>query len=61
LVDALGTVSASHLMDLETGGLGVISADEQGLIAAFRRTDSEGQRRALDCAGAVVETTPRQR
>lgn len=61
LADALGTVSAAHLLELEANGPAMISADEQRLLAAFRRTDNDGRRRVLDCAGAVVATTPIQR
>lgn len=53
LAAALGNVSAAHLLCLDDGGQQRLSADEQQLVDAFRRTDDDGRRRVLGVAGCV--------
>jgi transcriptional regulator with XRE-family HTH domain len=53
LAEALGNVSAAHLLCVEEGADEVLAADELRLLDAFRRTDEDGRRRVLDCADGV--------
>jgi transcriptional regulator with XRE-family HTH domain len=50
---ALGNVTAAHLLCLDKDGEQMLSADEQQLVDAFRRTDDDGRRRVLGIAGCV--------
>lgn len=58
LAEALGNVSAVHLLCLEDGEATAMSAEEMRLLDAFRRADADWQRRVLDCAQAVQLDPP---
>lgn len=58
LAEALGNVSAVHLLCLEGTEPTAMSPEEMRLLDAFRRADADWQRRVLDCAQAVQLDPP---
>jgi transcriptional regulator with XRE-family HTH domain len=50
LAEALGNVSAAHLLCVSDDPLGALSDEEIDLIALFREADDDGRRWLLACA-----------
>lgn len=53
LAAALANVSPAYLLCVDSEAGLALSGDELRLLEAFRRTDTDGRRRVLDCAEIV--------
>jgi transcriptional regulator with XRE-family HTH domain len=58
LAEALGNVSAAHLLCVDTGAGALLTPVERRLLRSFRAADAQGRRRILECAAGLPPATP---